>query len=343
MRDIRNASTRLRGRRGILTLAATVAIVAFAAAPSSSWATVNESESAYQEPQYQTTGTATQVYSLQAIQTIVHMSGTVTDSRTFVTVNNNSMDDGATVDTWRGTSESEFPAADYLQANQLWEFIPALDNPGGTLQSGWGHLRNRRSGKCLQVMGASHQDAADVNQWACIPTADNELWKLVNGQSTNHKPKLMVKHSRAFLGVNGSNCGDGRTMTPDGDGQFLTAREKGTNGCATELNVQRAAYAFATNKIEVPLWLPQKDNASYACLPGYGMRPTHSNGNGMSYAALLGQNSPNIGILYKNISEYRTRPLSGSHSPITYENHENFDPNVPYKTKGQILIPCYPL
>lgn len=88
---------------------------------------MNENESAYQEPQFQSTGPPL-IYSLQMRQT---------GPQPMVTVHNNEMGNGATVDTWRSTTEAEFPAAEYLLTNQLWEFIPAAVNPGGTLQSTW--------------------------------------------------------------------------------------------------------------------------------------------------------------------------------------------------------------
>ena len=55
-----------------------------------------------------------------------------------------------------------------IQANELWQY-----NPIGS--SGYGHLINEQSGKCLEVNGSN----GNVDQWDCVAGATNELWAQV--------------------------------------------------------------------------------------------------------------------------------------------------------------------
>jgi Ricin-type beta-trefoil lectin domain-like/Glycine rich protein len=79
-------------------------------------------------------------------------------------VNDASTDNGAAVDTWRRTLNSDGT----IQANQQWAY-----KFNGT--TGEGQIVNASSGKCLEL----NRSDAKIDQWDCIDGADNEQWKLV--------------------------------------------------------------------------------------------------------------------------------------------------------------------
>jgi Ricin-type beta-trefoil lectin domain-like len=237
------------------TVAATCATglamgLALLGAHSASAGTADENAPAYQEPQFQSTGAATQVYSLG-----MNIDG----STPLVTVHGGSMNNGARVDLWQRTNSFNDHGG-VLQANQLWEFVPKAGNTGGnTLESGWGWFRSRASGKCLQVMSASTAEAAEVNQWDCIDGADNELWRVT---SNSYVPLvLQVKHSGAYLGLATQACGD----LDASNGNTLVAWRAVSN--CTSVTPRQENYSFATNKMGGGI-----DNAQYECLPGYSFR-----------------------------------------------------------------------
>lgn len=231
-------------------------------------ATVDQNLPSNNEPDFNPTingKNATQVYSFTF--QVVH-------NQPSLTVHGGSMNDGAWVNTWgrypgNGTT---YPWASILSPNQLWEFIPHTDNSGGTLTDGWGYLRNRQSGKCLEL----NLSGGGIDQWTCVPGATNELWRAPwNGA-------LEVKYTgpqnaslsypgtyKTYLGVNTANGCQG--WTANGDGETLYLRE--TVSECTHITHRKENYRFATNAASVQSALPgferDRDQTLYRCLDGY--------------------------------------------------------------------------
>ncbi len=192
-------------------------------------------------------------------------SNTSSGVEPLVTVHGNAPEDGALVDTWSRTFEDATAGGNIVNANQLWEFVPAADNTGGTIFTGYGWLKNRRTGKCLQVHGASTEEAAWVNQWTCVPGADNDMWQAVSVDGSSYG--IQVKHSGAYLGVSVPGC----NTWNDGNGDYLYAMSQ-FSACTAWREPQLESYRFATARIEVPAPQYRLDTGVYRCLPGYQLR-----------------------------------------------------------------------
>lgn len=109
-------------------------------------------------------------------------------------VSGDSPHDGGTVDLWEQMATTD----GHAYANELWTF-----RPDGDSEYGW--LVNNSTGKCLEV---NHHTGA-VDQWECLPGADNELWR-ATANSTGGVA-LQVKSSGAYLGIamNGTASAEG--------------------------------------------------------------------------------------------------------------------------------------
>jgi hypothetical protein len=81
-----------------------------------------------------------------------------------------------------------------VQANEVWNYEP--------IGNGYGQLVNDISGNCLEVNGST----GAVDTWACVPGAENELWKLVpNTTGSDGGTALQVMYSGEYLALNVSD------------------------------------------------------------------------------------------------------------------------------------------
>jgi hypothetical protein len=83
-------------------------------------------------------------------------------------------------------------------ASQLWSFQD--------VGSGYYHVINRASGKCLDVNGQSTEDGASVIQYPC-GTGQNQQWKMAD--QGNGWFELVVRHSGKCLDVKDQSTADG--------------------------------------------------------------------------------------------------------------------------------------
>ena len=311
-------------------LAVTMALVgagnAAAAGP------VDNDAPANQEPQFQATGAATQVYSITFPSA----------ADALVTVDNNGMTNGATVNTWQRTNATNDHGG-VLQANQLWEFVPEAANTSGNIFGGFGWLRNRQSGKCLQVMGASTEEGAEINQWDCVPGATNELWRAIRGAGTTsfQTTSLQVKQTGAYLGMYSPGCDRGQASNPHGNGESLFTRYDA--GPCTIMRPKKEAYQFATNKIGVLSSLSTyPDDAEYRCLPGYNFRTRTT---GFTGPQLPGQltTQDTLALDFEDLShqESTMRIMDNGPNKVAYFNDTMWLPWLMAGT-GQVRLFCAP-
>jgi Ricin-type beta-trefoil lectin domain-like len=218
-------------------------------------ATVDNTQPAYRQP-------AGIVYSLVKNNNV--------NNSNLLTVDGGAMNDGALVNTWTRTIEDTQAGGNITQANQLWEFIPQADNSGGRLTTGFGELRNRQSGLCLDIHGQNTQDAATVDQWDCVPGAKNEEWK-ATFQSAGVAAGSWVVASEmdgAYLGTDTPGCTAG---SADGNGDAMYARTQ-MSSC-TLWAPRLDSYRFATNKVTEGVYSGAHiDDTNYGCVPGYKLR-----------------------------------------------------------------------
>ena len=243
---------------------------------------------------------------------------------------------GGVVDTWERVNMYNYQYGSIIQPNQLWEFIPEATNSGGTLSTGYGFLRSRQSGKCLQVMSASTDSVALVNQWDCGAAFTNELWTLSQG-------RLRVKHSGAVLGLNTATC---QGSAPGGNGNSLYA--KAIDAFCTVVP-QKENYRFATNKVAVQGDLlvnaVTRDNAMYDCLLGYSKWTPEFVGEDVARMMSLdyGTSGGFIGYFYENLSTSDTGPtLDDSSGRIAYKFDIGRSASPLFQGVGQIAIVCGP-
>jgi hypothetical protein len=106
----------------------------------------------------------------------------------------------------------------HLGANQQWKIIPNL---GPTLEPDGTYLIiNQNSGKCLDVVGASTADGANVQQYTCHRQA-NQRWIIRYDQHRGDRATYRFVNVRSgkCLEVAGSSTADGanvRQSTCDG-------------------------------------------------------------------------------------------------------------------------------
>lgn len=153
-----------------------------------------------------------------------------------------------------------------LQANEQWEFVPEPVNTGATITTGYGWLRNRMSGKCLDVTGAPAPGwwGAPVAQYTCVNDLahPNQLWTLTTDQ------RLKVKYSGQVLVSANYTCGAG---TPT-NGTRLFVFPDDSNTCST-VTATPEKYRLATNRlVSTPPTIT--DNATYRCLNNWLFRST---------------------------------------------------------------------
>ncbi|MFD5110665.1 RICIN domain-containing protein [Streptomyces cinereoruber] len=261
---IRCASGR-RLRTALAALGASIALAFSVAVPAN--AMVDENSPVHQEPEHNPAiagKVATQVYSLS-----VPFSDYVTDIFGGYTT------EGSVVKFHTAKNDSSYTEST-PQANQVWEFIPASDNSGGTIYSGYGSLRDRNSGKCLDIQGGS--SATDLNPmviWGCHGGL-NQQWTATPNSSGSYDIKSEM--SNFYLGRNVQNCSESSITS----GTTPVLARIGASSCTT-WNIARATYAFATKKVVLDDEL--KDPNSYSCLPGYYWRLLGYDVNGVRHVA----------------------------------------------------------
>jgi|GEM_PF-1392660 len=91
--------------------------------------------------------------------------------------------------------------------NQIFDVIARGST--GTEKFKFISLKNRFSGKCLGVAGASKADGAKIIQWNCLPVG-NQAWEVVKSK-TDNSFSLRFKHSGKCLHIEGK--GNGAKLT----------------------------------------------------------------------------------------------------------------------------------
>ncbi|MEU9662710.1 RICIN domain-containing protein [Streptomyces chartreusis] len=212
-------------------------------------------------------------------------------------------------------------------ASQAWEWIP--ETAGHSITDGWGQLRNRWTGQCLDVSGGSTADGADVIGWSCNGT-DNQKFKAVD-LGDGYDFKLVAKHSNKPIGTTAAHC------APN-NGNSIHQLSTTVINCQ-KWRITRSAYRFATDDIDVK-WgnLYEIDTADYTCLPGYKFRAAPD-------SALLPRQprwSDDIGeIKDGHAFESIRADLDGGKAivrSIQYVHHTS-----PYHQWGQIYLFCDPV
>lgn len=255
----------------------------------------------------------------------------------------NTLADNGIVELW--TKGYEDASRSIVYDNQSWEFVPAPDNSirqqfgyatltrPGTIDTGWGWLRSRTSGKCLDVTGASTANNASVAQFACVNDAPNQQWRMVNG-------RLQVRHSGASLSVVGTTMGDNSCRVGGIDGARLVVGYPDTAdapGCDA-VTAQRTAYRFATNKVvEIPDGLPNTfDYAQYSCINfGGALTPSFGYRYG-GFDSSAGDFKPWDGL--------RGVTVNGNDSTATVRYYsDGAAGNLPFYANGQVYIICNPI
>ncbi|MEU9663840.1 RICIN domain-containing protein [Streptomyces chartreusis] len=136
--------------------------------------------------------------------------------------------------------------------SQSWEWIP--DVPGNSITAGWGQLRNRSSGQCLDVSAASTADGAQVIPYTCS-SQDNQRWKAVNLGGGGLDYQLVAKHSNKAIGSAATDCvalnSSGVWQLPSSSGDCLKWR------------VDKIGYRWASQQMN------GNDGTDYSCISGY--------------------------------------------------------------------------
>ncbi len=197
----------------------------------------------------------------------------------------NEMNNGAVTDVWDEVNQAtgQDPMAtqngnsygSITQANELWEFVPQASNTGDSLFTGYGELINRQSGLCLDVNGSNpneYGDGATVDQWTCVPGAQNEQWtSTFEIQLGAFALQPASDGGGGWLGVGNSTC------APQGDGDLVYVRTTGqTSGGCDAWNIGLASYDYATDEVSMSFGATSHDTTTYGCLPGYNLRLNQS-------------------------------------------------------------------
>lgn len=266
-----------------------------------------------------------------------------------LTVHGASNADGAIVDTWGRYNGVNYAWANIHSPNQLWEFIPETHNTTGSLV-GFGYLRNRQSGKCLE------RNASDgkIDQWTCVPGAPNELWSAAwNGM-------LMLYSTGQLLGITDTPGCAGNTV--DGNGESLTLWNE-PNAC-TNITYQKENYRFATAPVSVGGGVVTSDNAQYKCMNGYhfafpsGQIASTDLGDALTVRAFIDDTISDMkddgGVLSRDDLALRTQgafaafsspqldgPMDSAHAqgPIQVEYYHV---TAPLWQTGQVYLTCLP-
>lgn len=322
-----------RWTRRVLTAAcavATAAGVAIAGAGAAS-ATVDQNVSYNQEPNYNpgiVGQRATQVLSLSITQAggrLVQVNGNVNDNAQSGSNGLISLWDRANTDNDRKI----------LQPNELWEFVPSLDNYDHTISAGYGWLRNRMSGKCLDVTGAPAAGTiGSVGQYPCMNDLDhaNQLWTL------NKNGHLQVKYTGYVLQPTGgsySTGGGSCTNIRTANGTQLTVGPETAFTCST-ITAAKENYRYATNPVTTePSPYMFQDNAWYTCMKGWQMQTTDIDD---SISEVKG--TPSRANNFTGVYVWPLWDFINDTPKVQIQYGNAGLPGTPYHATGQIYLTC---
>lgn len=302
-------------------------------------ALVDPNQPGYQEPQFNPAiggQTATHVYALESHNSadyVIDVSGGQTGN-------------GATLFTWQQglDSSTSVPAP---QRNQSWEFVPRADNAGGKITTGYGALRDRNSGRCLDVLGGN--DAVNngaVSIWDCHG-GENQQWTAVsNGAGDYFLKTPQFGNGKSFY----------LTRSPGGpcvlgQGNTIGATTEPVASCSG-WKVQRMSYFFATNKVNVARSSSLGyDRATYSCLPGHVFRTKNALPLFDSKISGLIENPAGMsnmdsrffsdGVGYANPNVYAEEP-AWVDGPTNFAGMKYWNPD-PYTITAQVFLFCDPV
>jgi Ricin-type beta-trefoil lectin domain-like len=351
-----DAPARRTGLRRTLARAAVMAsclACGLVALPAIASATVDNTASQWAElgPLAYTGGVTQQVSAVYSISSPADWSTLLED-------HGNQMSNGAVTDMWGQLNQSTGQDPDLSsshdpfavesqipQANYLWEFVPASNNSGGLLSTGYGELVNRQSGLCLDVNGSDpneYGDGATVDQWAC-GGGPNQEWTVTGSQGA-YVLSPDIDNGTGALGIGNSTC------DAQGDGDRVYVRTAGVAGDECDWwNIVQQPYDFATHQISVSEGRDEYDGRSYGCIANDWLR---WNTDQPSVENSLGTLEYDMAWDYDNVSGGSVT-VSAVQSPITpvgasADPNELFGGNVTYNNPnpgsqdGQILLYCDP-
>lgn len=229
-------------------------------------ATVDETSPQYQEPEFQTTGVATQVYSIRKAGAVgvklLQAPATGSDRLAIADPRTQGIDS-------RYTDNAFGIVADLLPdlvPDQLWEFVP-ITNDGPTVYDGYGLLRNRLTGKCLHENVFSNiNNAIGTEQDSCAGVPQPAVkWRAVNGVFGT----TLQSGNGRYLSMDIPGC----QHSQRGDtSQLYTYSQATPCGGWT---IQRETYRYATSKMSTPVNSGRYvDQATYGCLPTWDFATT---------------------------------------------------------------------
>lgn len=88
--------------------------------------------------------------------------------------------------------------------DQHWEVIPD--------GAGFFEIRNRNSGKCLEISGWTMTDGANLGQWDCFG-ADHQKWSIAPSASSSGRFDIINKWSNKSVDIEGFSSADGARVT----------------------------------------------------------------------------------------------------------------------------------
>ncbi|MEU9663809.1 RICIN domain-containing protein [Streptomyces chartreusis] len=162
--------------------------------------------------------------------------------------------------TSNNTGHYSYSHGNVQDASQAWEWIP--ETAGHSITDGWGQLRNRFTGQCLDVEGSSTADYQYVIGWTCNG-GDNQKFKAVNLGGGGLDFKIVAKHSNKPIGP-AYNC-------LSSNGQVMSQLPATSSDCQ-KWRIERTSYRFATEDIRVGQTWYAHDTDEYHCVPGYSFR-----------------------------------------------------------------------
>lgn len=122
-------------------------------------------------------------------QVVAQHSGKCLDAKTGPNYPNGFPFNGTNVRQWVCTG----------RPNQQWQLI--------RLANGYHLLKNRGTGKCLDVEASLPYDGSNVHQWTCDASARNQQWRLLYLGSNFHE--LLARHSNKALDVEDGSTANG--------------------------------------------------------------------------------------------------------------------------------------
>jgi hypothetical protein len=228
-------------------------------------ASVDANQSSVNEPDFNPTingRNATQVLG-------IGYPGTNPGTNLVLDVYGGSTANGATIELH--PSGFETGTTDVAQSNQVWEFVPDPSNTGGTINTGWGSLRDRHSGRCLDITGGyGAGDATNLELWDCHG-GENQEWMAVDGGTQIESRMKSDTGDNLYVGVNPTG---GCSNYTGASGSVLKARTFHGNQCTT-WTITKQSYRFATNAVTVAGGaFASSDDALYRCLNGWAFKNT---------------------------------------------------------------------